>query len=229
MTFSGFIKTDLVNYPGLVAAAVFTGGCNFRCPYCHNPEFVVPGSDPAYSDETYTEEEILAYLTRRSAMLDALVVSGGEPTLHPDLPAFLRRVRPLGLKIKLDTNGSRPAVLKSLICSGLVDYVAMDIKAPLEKYGLFGFSDTAAIKESIGILEESGMKHEYRTTCPKGLLEPDDFPKMAKLIGNNAKWYLQTFNPRKTLDPEFGQATSYTEDELRAIAAVTGRPGTSVR
>ncbi|MBO4388178.1 MAG: anaerobic ribonucleoside-triphosphate reductase activating protein [Spirochaetales bacterium] len=229
MTFSGFIKTDLVNYPGLVAAAVFTGGCNFRCPYCHNPEFVVPGSDPAYSDETYTEEEILAYLTRRSAMLDALVVSGGEPTLHPDLPAFLRRVRPLGLKIKLDTNGSRPAVLKSLICSGLVDYVAMDIKAPFEKYGLFGFADTAAIGKSIGILERSGIGHEYRTTCPKGLLEPDDFPKMAKLIGNNAKWYLQTFNPRKTLDPEFGRASAYTEAELRAIAASVGRAETEVR
>lgn len=229
MTFSGFIKTDLVNYPGLVAAAVFTGGCNFRCPYCHNPEFVVPGSDPAYTDETYTEEEVLSYLTRRSAMLDALVVSGGEPTLHPDLPDFLRRVRPLGLKIKLDTNGSRPRVLGSLIEAGLVDYVAMDIKAPFEKYGLFGFPDTRAIKESIGILEKSGMKHEYRTTCPKGLLEPDDFPKIAGLIKNDAVWYLQTFNPRKTLDPEFGRATSYTEDELREIAAATGRPGTSVR
>ncbi|MBO4392899.1 MAG: anaerobic ribonucleoside-triphosphate reductase activating protein, partial [Spirochaetales bacterium] len=182
MTFSGFLKSDLVNYPGYVAATVFTCGCNFRCPYCHNPEFVIKGSDETYFGETYSEDEILSYLQKRRSLIDALVVSGGEPTLQQDLAPFLRRAKTLGLKIKLDSNGSRPDVLQSLIDEGLLDYVAMDIKAPLEKYHLLGFSDTEAITKSIEILKSSKTDHEFRTTCPKILLEPEDFAKMSKLI-----------------------------------------------
>ena len=217
MIFGGFQKTDLINFPGYVASTVFTRGCNFRCPYCHNPEFVIQGSDQTYFGETYTEEEVLSYLQRRRGMLDGLVVSGGEPTLHRDLMAFIRKVKALGLKVKLDTNGSLPDVLRQLLDEGLLDYVAMDIKAPLEKYHLVGFTDTDAIRSSVALLESSGVEHEYRTTCPKTILTPEDFPKMAALIGPSARWYLQTFNPSKTLDPAYNNESSYSEDELNQI------------
>ncbi len=189
MTFSGFIKSDLVNYEGHIAATVFTLGCNFRCPYCHNPEFVIMGSDETYFGETYPEEEILAFLKKRGAFLDALVISGGEPTMHRELPDFMRKVKALGLKIKLDTNGSRPEVLKSFLDEGLIDYVAMDIKAPIDKYHLVGFWDTDSLLKSIHILEESGIDHKFRTTCPKKMLHEEDFPEMAKLVGTKTTWY----------------------------------------
>ncbi len=229
MTFSGFLKSDLVNYPGFVAATVFTCGCNFRCPYCHNPEFVIQGSDQTYFGETYTEEEILQYLQKRRSLLDALVISGGEPTLHSDLAPFIRKTKELGLKIKLDTNGSRPDILQNLISEGLLDYVAMDIKAPLEKYHILGFYDADNIKASIGLLESSNVEHEYRTTCPKLLLQHDDFSGMAHLVGNKARWYLQTFNPKKTLDPAYGQVGSYSKEELQEIADSLNMPNISVR
>ena len=228
MTFSGFFKSDLVNYPGYVASTVFTCGCNFRCPYCHNPEFVVMGSDETYFGETYTEEEILEYLNRRKGFLDALVVSGGEPTLHADLAAFLRRLKGIGLKVKLDTNGSRPEVMESLIGKGLLDYVAMDLKAPLEKYHLLGFDRPDLIEESMGLLRESGIDHEFRTTCPKIFLEEGDFPKMAKLVGTS-KWYLQTFNPAKTLDPAYNNVSSFSKEELSDIISSLGLGNVWVR
>ncbi|MBO6001575.1 MAG: anaerobic ribonucleoside-triphosphate reductase activating protein [Spirochaetales bacterium] len=231
MTFSGFEKTDLINYPGLVASTVFTCGCNFRCPYCHNPEFVIQGSDETYFGETYTEEEILSYLTKRRSLLDGLVISGGEPTLHKDLAPFMRRVKDMGFKIKLDTNGSRPEVLKDLISQNLVDFVAMDIKAPLEKYHLLGFTDTKAISMSIDILEGlvDLVDHEFRTTCPKSILDVSDFAKMADLIGQKAKWYLQPFNPKKTLDPSYNEESSYSSEELEEIIRTLGRKNTFVR
>jgi len=228
MTFSGFEKSDLINYPGLVASTVFTCGCNFRCPYCHNPEFVIQGSDETYFGEFYTEEEILTYLDKRRSFLDGLVISGGEPTLHKDLAPFMRKVKDMGFKIKLDTNGSRPEVLKDLISQNLLDYVAMDIKAPLEKYHILGFDDTEAIRKSIEILHSS-VDHEFRTTCPKSILEVSDFSKMAALIGPEDKWYLQPFNPKKTLDPSYGEESSYSSEELQSIINSLGRENTFVR
>ena len=217
MIFGGFQKTDLINYPGYVASTVFTRGCNFRCPYCHNPEFVIQGSDQTYFGETYTEDEVLSYLERRKGFLDGLVISGGEPTLQSDLVPFMRKVKTLGLKIKLDTNGSRPEILSSLIEEGLLDYVAMDIKAPLKKYHMLGFADTDSIQSSIKILEASSFDHEFRTTCPRIILDAEDFPEMVKLIGNKTTWYLQTFNPSKTLDPAYNNVSSFSAEELTGI------------
>lgn len=229
MIFGGFQKTDLINYPGKVASTVFTRGCNFRCPYCHNPEFVIQGSDQTYFGETYTEEEVLAFLRKRSSFLDALVISGGEPTLHSDLPTFIRKVRDLGLMVKLDTNGSRPDVLGSLLAENLLDYVAMDIKAPLEKYHLLGFDSTESIEESIKILDASETDHEFRTTCARAIVAEDDFRKIAGILGPDAKWYLQPFNPAKTLDPAYTSETTWSADELRTVAASLGRKNTFVR
>ena len=217
MIFGGFQKTDLINYPGYVASTVFTRGCNFRCPYCHNPEFVIQGSDQTYFGETYTEDEVLSYLERRKGFLDGIVISGGEPTLHSDLVPFMRKVKALGLKIKLDTNGSRPKILSSLIEEGLLDYVAMDIKAPIKKYHMLGFTDTDSIQSSIRILEASSVDHEFRTTCPRIILDAEDFPEMGKLIGNKTTWYLQTFNPSKTLDPAYNNVSSFSAEELTGI------------
>ena len=228
MTFSGFFKSDLVNYPGYVASTVFTCGCNFRCPYCHNPEFVIMGSDETYFGETYTEEEILAHLQKRKGFLDALVVSGGEPTLHKDLAPFMRKVKAMGLKIKLDTNGSRPEVIRNLIEDGLLDYVAMDLKAPLDKYRLVGFDDTQAIEESMKLLRDSGIDHEFRTTCPRIFLQESDFARMADLVGTSP-WILQTFNPAKTLDPAYNNISSYSKEELSAIIASLGKTNISIR
>lgn len=228
MIFSGFFKSDLVNYPGYVASTVFTCGCNFRCPYCHNPEFVVMGSDETYFGETYTEEEILEHLKKRKGFLDALVVSGGEPTLHAELSDFLRKVKELGLKIKLDTNGSRPETIRALIEEGLLDYVAMDLKAPLEKYSLVGFNSPDVIEESIKLLKETNTDHEFRTTCPRIFLQESDFAEMAKLVGES-KWYLQTFNPSKTLDPAYNNVASYSKEELNAIISSLGLNNVRIR
>ena len=228
MIFSGFFKSNLVNYPGYVASTVFTCGCNFRCPYCHNPEFVIKGSDETYFGETYTEEEILEHLQKRKGFLDALVVSGGEPTLHADLASFLRKVRAMGLKIKLDSNGSRPEVIASLINENLIDYVAMDLKAPLEKYHKVGFDNPKLIEESIKLLKTSKIDHEFRTTCPKGFFEEGDFAAMSKLVGNSP-WYLQTFNPAKTLDPAYNNVSSYSKNELSDIISSLGLKNTDVR
>ena len=229
MIFGGFQKTDLINYPGKVASTVFTRGCNFRCPYCHNPEFVIQGSDQTYFGETYTEEEVLDFLKKRSSFLDALVISGGEPTLHSDLPTFIRKVRDMGLMVKLDTNGSRPDVLGSLLAENLLDYVAMDIKAPLEKYHLLGFDGIKSIEESIKILDASETDHEFRTTCARAIVAEDDLRKIAGILGPDAKWYLQPFNPAKTLDPAYTSETTWSADELRTIAASLGRKNTFVR
>jgi pyruvate formate lyase activating enzyme len=229
MTFSGFLKSDLVNYPGKIASTVFTCGCNFRCPYCHNPEFVINGSDETYFGETYTEEDILEHLKKRKGFLEALVVSGGEPTLHVGLAPFLRKVKELGLAVKLDTNGSRPDVLRDLVNAGLLDYVAMDIKAPLEKYELFGFNDTEAIKRSVEFLRNSVIDYEFRTTCPRKLLQDEDFQKMALLVGVRARWCLQTFNPSKTLDPAYNNIASYSHERLSEIALSLGMPNIVVR
>lgn len=228
MIFSGFFKSDLVNFPGYVASTVFTCGCNFRCPYCHNPEFVVLGSDETYFGETYTEEEILEHLRKRRGFLDALVVSGGEPTLHKELSAFLRKVKEQNLLIKLDTNGSRPDVLASLINEKLIDYVAMDLKAPLEKYAQLGFNSPQVIEESMKLLRDSGIGHEFRTTCPKRFLQESDFPEMAKLVGTS-RWYLQTFNPAKTLDPDYNNVSSFSKEELRDIISSLGLENTYIR
>lgn len=228
MTFSGFEKTDLINYPGLVASTVFTCGCNFRCPYCHNPEFVIQGSDETYFGESYTEDEILSYLERRRSFLDGLVISGGEPTLHKDLGPFMHKVKDMGFKIKLDTNGSRPEVLKDLISQNLLDYVAMDIKAPLDKYHILGFDDTEAIRKSMEILRDS-VDHEFRTTCPKSILDKEDFAKMAALIGPEDKWYLQPFNPKKTLDPSYNNVDTYSREELENIIKNLGIRNAEVR
>jgi len=183
MKIGGLVKTSLIDYPGKVCAVIFTQGCNFRCPYCHNPELVYPDR----FRETLPPEEVLAFLEKRRGRLEGVVVSGGEPTLQEDLPAFLRLLKSLGYSVKLDTNGSRPDVLRRLAAGQTVDYIAMDIKAPLDKYGLVsGVSlDPGGISESIKIIKDSGIRHEFRTTFDKELLAPRDIEAIRLLAGRS--------------------------------------------
>ena len=182
MKIGGLIKFTLIDFPGHPAAVIFTQGCNFRCRYCHNPELVYP--------HLFTEpaplEEILSFLQRRQGTLEGVVVSGGEPTLHDDLPAFMARIKAFGYAVKLDTNGTRPEMIQELIDKKLVDYIAMDLKAPLEKYALITGTDTnpEILTRAMDIIRKSGLAYEFRTTYDKEVLTDGDIEALKKLTGN---------------------------------------------
>ncbi len=213
----GLQRFTLIDYPGKVACIVFTQGCNFRCPYCYNVELVLP--------ERYgvliPQEEVFSFLMERIGKLDGVVITGGEPTLQKKgLEGFVERVKALGFSVKLDTNGAFPDVVKSLLDKGLVDYIAMDVKAPLKKYDqvVRAKVDTKRIEESIGLIMDSGVDYEFRTTVVKNQLSRDDLIQIGILVKGAKRYYLQRFIPGKTLDPEFTNKTTYTEREFEDIA-----------
>ena len=179
MKIGGLIKFTLIDYPGRVAAIVFTQGCNFRCRYCHNPELVYPH----LLQEPMPQEEVMSFLRHRQGTLEGVVVTGGEPTLQPDLLDFLSDVKSLGYFVKLDTNGAKPDVLQAAIEKKLVDYIAMDLKAPLDKYRLItGVAcDEAVLKRSMKLIQESGLPYEFRTTYDKEVLTDKDIDVLKEL------------------------------------------------
>lgn len=192
MQIHGFHKTTLLDYPEHIAATVFTGGCNFRCPFCHNGELVLdPGCQPLIP-----VEEVLTYLKKRQGILQGVCVTGGEPTLQKDLKAFIQKIKELGYPVKLDTNGYMPGVLWDLLQNGLVDYVAMDIKAARENYttatGL-AHMDLSRIEESIGILKSGGIPYEFRTTVVKGIHTVKEFEEIGRWIAGCPAYYLQNY------------------------------------
>ncbi len=223
MNIYGFDKTSLLNYPGHVAATVFTGGCNMRCPYCHNSELVL---DPP-ADMKIPEEEVLAHLKKRSNVLSGLCITGGEPTLQPDLRDFIVKVRALGYKIKLDTNGLKPDTLGALLDEGLLDYVAMDIKAGRDNYkNVTGVSDTSGISESVSLLIGSYIDYELRTTVVAGLHTEEDFHDIrvwledicaGSMIGN---YFLQSYVERDTVMYRDRDMGSFSKEELEAFAEI---------
>lgn len=215
MKIGGLQKNSLVDYPGKIAAIIFTQGCVFRCGYCHNPELV----DPNLFTEPISEKEILSFLKKRLGQLEAVAITGGEPFFQKDLEDFLKKIKKMGYLIKLDTNGSFPENLKRVIEKKLVDYLAMDIKAPLEKYKEISNSciDIEKIKKSIDLLQNSGLNHEFRTTVVKSQLKKEDLLEMAKLFKLGTLYILQKFIPSKTLDPEFLNKTSYSDEEMEEI------------
>lgn len=190
MKIFGFQKMTLLDFPGRVACTVFTGGCNFRCPFCHNASLVTH-----IDGEEITTEEILSYLNKRKGLLDGVCVTGGEPLLQTDLADFLRAVKEMGYAIKLDTNGAYPEKLKALLEEHLVDYVAMDIKNSKEKYALTcGVAvDMQKIEQSVELLKEGRVEYEFRTTLVKELHETEDIMSMAKWLSGTRYWYLQNF------------------------------------
>lgn len=200
MNIAGLQKLTLLDYPGKTACTVFTHGCNFRCPFCHNAPLVTyRPEEPISGDEFFT------FLSRRQGILDGVCVTGGEPTLQKELIPFIERIKELGFLLKLDTNGARPDVLKEILARGLADYVAMDIKASPERYaeavGLAGF-DFSLIEESIRLLEQSGIPHEFRTTVTEELHREEDFEKILSLFSENTPYFLQQFKDSGALIDE---------------------------
>jgi pyruvate formate lyase activating enzyme len=213
----GWVRTSLIDYPDHIASVLFTGGCNFRCPVCHNADLVLrPAELP-----TLPEEEVRGFLARREGMVDGVVLTGGEPTLQPDLAPFVRRLKNADLDVKLDTNGYLPDVLKMLLGEGLLDYVALDIKAPPEKYPpLTGLTDLdiTRVERSITLLKESDVPYEFRTTVAPGLLDEDDVASIAQWLAGADQYVLQQFQPVNTLDPALEQASPYPAEMLQTMA-----------
>ena len=199
MILAGLQATSLIDYPGRVSSVAFISGCNFRCPYCHNPALAM-----GHYPERISEKDLLAFLLPRRKLIDALVVSGGEPTLHPGLAQLCRSIRNLGLAVKLDTNGSRPEVLEDLIHDHLVDYIAMDIKTALERYGP-PIAETLAcrgVARSIRILMDSGLDYEFRTTCVRPFVDEPVVASIAATIQGARQYVLQSFRSVTVLNPE---------------------------
>ena len=191
MIIDGLQKTTLLDFPGSVACIIFTRGCNFNCPYCQNSELIGCNKD----NGIFTEEYILNYLEKRKNVLDGVVISGGEPLLQKDIKEFIIKIRNLGLKIKLDTNGSNPQKLEELIKEGLIDYVAMDVKNVFAKYFNTIGNNTFIknIERSIDILKKSNIKYEFRTTIVKEFHTVNDMYTICEFLGKDSKYYLQNF------------------------------------
>lgn len=210
----GFQKSSLIDYPEKISAIMFTQGCNFCCPYCHNPELI---SD--LNTTLMQENELFDFLSTRIGKLDGVVITGGEPTLHKYLPKFIKKIKELGFDVKLDTNGSNPEMLNELISKKLVDYVAMDIKAPLSKYKEIACKeiDTEKISKSINLIKSSNIDYEFRTTVVKSQLSYEDFEEIGKMIEGSEKYYLQRFVPSKTLNKFYINQTTYSDEEFKPI------------
>ncbi|MFB3926155.1 MAG: anaerobic ribonucleoside-triphosphate reductase activating protein [Syntrophales bacterium] len=208
-------RFSLIDYPGRICAIVFTRGCNFRCPYCHNPELVLPDA----AESRVPENEFFSLLEKRRGKLDGVSITGGEPLLQPGMIPFVRQIKELGYCVKLDTNGSRPDILEEMIAERLLDFIAMDIKAPLEKYQDVVRSpvDTRQINRSISSIIRSGVDYEFRTTIVRSLLSEKDLLEIGRKIEGSERYVLQKFLPAKTLDPSFLKDSCYSDEELQGI------------
>lgn len=226
MKIHGFNKLTAVDFPSLLACLVFTGGCNFRCPFCHNGTLVLNPDDYPLIDN----EEIFSYLEKRKGILDGVVISGGEPTINNDLIPFLERVRKTGMQIKLDTNGYRFDVLKECIENKLVDYVAMDIKNSLDLYGItIGIDNinTETIEKSIEYLLSGPVNYEFRTTVTKEFHSRESFEKIALLCRNAENYYLQNFTANEnTIEKGFSPAS---RSELESYMEILSKTIKNVR
>lgn len=222
ITLGGLQRNSLIDYPGHIASVLFLNGCNFRCPYCHNPELV----NPHPSKDTQTLSDALAFLSQRRGQIEGVVVSGGEPLMTTALPSLMEKIKEMGFQIKLDTNGSFPQRLGPLIEAGLVDYVAMDIKSAPDQYGrLPGLNcPPAAIHKSIAIIRDASLPHEFRTTCVKPYVDDTQIRALCHSIEGASRLALQTCRPDKVLDNDFFDGTARIPSKiemqhLREIAA----------
>lgn len=219
MKIHGLQKMTLLDFPGRVACTVFLGGCDFRCPFCHNYE-LVDGSAPAIMDDT----ELFAFLEKRHSLLDGVAITGGEPCLRPDLPDLLRRIKAMGYGVKLDTNGTHPALLASILGEGLADYVAMDIKNRPEKYAMtvgLPSVDLAPVRESVSLLMNGATEYEFRTTVVDEFHEADDFEAIGAWIAGARHYFLQAFTDRDSVP--FGNLHAPSAEKLREYAQIMRR------
>lgn len=211
MKIGGIQKTSLLDYPDIISAIIWTVECNFRCPFCYNKDIVFGNV------KTIPEKEILFFLEKRKGMLEGLVITGGEPFLQNDIKNFCEKVKKLSYLIKIDTNGTYPEKLKELVCKNLVDYVAMDIKAPKKKYEKLANVkvNIKKIEESIKILQNSKIDHEFRTTFVPELLTKDDILEIAKWLKGSKRFYLQQFKQNTNLvSSKFQDVSPYPKEEL---------------
>ncbi|MBR4331701.1 MAG: anaerobic ribonucleoside-triphosphate reductase activating protein [Clostridia bacterium] len=227
MKIFGLQKMTLLDFPGHVACTVFLGGCDFRCPFCHNFE-LVDGTAPAVMEE----EELLSFLKKRGGLLDGVAITGGEPCLHPGLPDLMKKIRELGFQVKLDTNGAHPALLRSILEQGLADYVAMDIKSSPESYArTVGLQEInlAPIRESVQLLMAGKTDYEFRTTVVKELHTAEDFEKIGQWIAKARRYFLQAFTDRDSVP--FGGLHAPDADTMRAYAEIARQyvPNTALR
>ena len=219
MHIAGLQKSSLIDYPEKIACIIFTQGCNFRCGYCHSPE-LFEQREPLISTEAFFE-----FLKTRQNKLDGVVITGGEPTLQKDLEDFISEIKNLGFLIKLDSNGTNPNIIENFIKENLIDYVAMDIKAPLYKYEQITNTkvETENIKKSINLILNSNIDYEFRTTVIKSQLSYNDFDEIGKLINGAKNYYLQKFIPSKILDENLMSEMTYSDKEFEEIKQILSK------
>jgi pyruvate formate lyase activating enzyme len=211
MKFSGLQKISLIDYPGKVASVLYTPGCNLRCPFCHNWRIAVDPKPPFLQ-----EAAALEILENRKKYVDAAVVTGGEPTMHKELPNFLAKLKAQGFLVKLDTNGFYPEVLEE--CLAYVDYVALDVKTSLDKYRLLGAKDTAGLMRTVEILKTGKVPYEFRTTVVPELVTAEDITRIGELVKGAKTYAFQQFVPQDTLDKRFETLKPYAPETIAEFA-----------
>ncbi len=220
MLIGGLQKSTLVDYPGKVAATVFTLGCNYHCPFCQNPELVDP--EKIKKQPQIKTEAFFDFLKLRKGLLDGVCLTGGEPLIQPDILDFIRRIKKQGFLVKLDTNGGQPAKLKKLFQKNLLDFVAMDIKSSQENY-----SKAAGVKvnlkdiqKNIDLIQQSGVDYEFRTTVAPGIIDRKEIEKIGQWLKGAKKFALQQFRTEKTLDKSWQKIKPYSDEELREMVKI---------
>lgn len=220
MHLGGFQRLTLIDYPGRIATTVFTVGCSFRCPFCHNPELVL-GSGKDLAIQRITEKEFFDFLKTRKEKLEGVCITGGEPTIQPDIIDFIKKIKKMGFEVKLDTNGSRPDVLRKIISEKIIDFIAMDIKNQLKNYDQTTATlvDRERIKLSVDMIMRSRIPYEFRTTAVPGIHTEKDFLEIAKWIKGARAYYLQEYREMKILDPDLKKKTKGKKLDLEKIMA----------
>ena len=223
MIIAGLQKLSLVDYPGVVCAVIFTQGCNFRCGYCQNPDLI-----PSLSSQPQSvcdEQEVFSFLNKRKGMIEGLVITGGEPTLQKDLLDFIRKVKELGLKVKLDTNGANPDLLEKLLKEDIIDYAAVDIKTSSSKYVLVSDDEgvAARLTRTIHLLMLAQIPYEFRTTCVPGVVDAQDFEEIGEIVKGAACYYLQQFRADITLDKKFQTVKPYLPEEIEKFKDILSK------
>lgn len=217
----GILPSSMLDWPGKICSVLFLAGCNFRCPYCHNPELLEAGKDA----DNIAWEGIAAYLVERKGWIDGVSITGGEPTIHDDIPLLCERLREIGMAVKLDTNGSHPRLLEEMLSRGLLDFVAMDLKADLKRYPevVRRQVDPLAIAESLDMIIHSGVEHEFRCTVVPGLVGLEDLESLAQRAQGAMTFVLQQFRSDITLDPAYTGAEGYPEETITEWARKLNR------
>ena len=216
MFIKGFQKLSLIEYPGKISAIIWTGDCNFRCPFCYNRDIVLNYKKM----KTIPGKEVIDFMSTRKSLLDAIAITGGEPTLQKDLPEFAKKIKDMGFLLMLETNGSNPRMIKELIDKKLVDYIAMDIKAPLKKYAkVTGRKvNKKNIQKSIDIIRNSGVDYEFRTTVIPKFFKKEDALVIGKWLKGSKNYYLQQFMSENTINKALKRVKPYPPEKLKEFA-----------